>query len=233
MLFDRVRVTHRCEEIRAPPTLRNIRILPWNRRRYMGKIRVRLGLYFSLATRMKHRFLAILCLLLFAPGCVERRLTIRTNPPGALCYVDDHEVGITPVSTSFIYYGNRKIRLVKDGFETLTVIEPVGPPWYEIPPIDFFSETLVIGKLRDSHSLLYQLRPQIVVPQDQLLGRAEQLRQGTQSQAQAGAAIYRYNPPNVGPGSYVPPSGGGLPAGQPAYGAQPIYQLPPQGPTGQ
>ena len=53
-------------------------------------------------------------------GCVERRMIIRTNPPGALAYVDDNEVGLTPVAISPIYYGSRKIRLVKDGCETLT-----------------------------------------------------------------------------------------------------------------
>ena len=54
--------------------------------------------------------MALLGLLLCASqsGCVERRLTIRSNPPGALVYVDDYTIGVTPVSTSFIYYGTRK-----------------------------------------------------------------------------------------------------------------------------
>ena len=47
---------------------------------------------------------------------------------GALVYVDDYEVGITPISTSFLYYGQRRIRLVKDGYETLTVMQPIPPP---------------------------------------------------------------------------------------------------------
>ena len=59
-------------------------------------------------------------------------MTIRSNPPGALVYVDDYEVGITPISTSFIYYGQRRIRLVKDGYETLTVMQPIPPPWYDV-----------------------------------------------------------------------------------------------------
>lgn len=50
-----------------------------------------------------------------AGGCVQRRMTVRSNPPGALVYVDDYQIGTTPVSTDFIYYGTRKIRLVKDG----------------------------------------------------------------------------------------------------------------------
>ena len=109
-------------------------------------------------------------------GCVRRRMTIRSNPPGALVYVDDYEIGTTPVSANFIYYGTRKIRLVKDGYETLTVMESIYPPWYQIPPLDFVSENLVPGEIRDQRTLTYQLRPQLVVPTEQLLGRAEQLR---------------------------------------------------------
>ena len=48
-------------------------------------------------------------------GCVERRMTIRSNPPGAMLYVDDYPVGITPIATSFIYYGRTNLP-VKDGY---------------------------------------------------------------------------------------------------------------------
>ena len=113
-------------------------------------------------------------------GCVQRRLTIRSNPPGALVYVDDYEIGRTPVSTDFVYYGTRKIRLVKDGFETLTVLQPIPSPWYEIPPLDFVSENIVPSEIRDERALNFQLVPQVIVPEDQLLGRAENLRRSGQ-----------------------------------------------------
>ena len=61
------------------------------------------------------------------------------------------------------------------------MIQSVPPPWYEIPPLDFFSETLVPGKIRDVRTFDYQLRPQGVVPKDELLGQAESLRRGTQT----------------------------------------------------
>ena len=59
-------------------------------------------------------------------------MTVRSNPPGALVYVDDYQIGTTPVSTDFVYYGTRKIRLIKDGYDTLTVQQPFPVPWYEI-----------------------------------------------------------------------------------------------------
>jgi hypothetical protein len=161
-------------------------------------------------------------------------MTIRSNPPGALAYVDDYEIGITPITTPFIYYGDRKIRLVKDGYETLTEIRPVGPPWYEVPPLDFVSENLVPGKLRDQRTLDFQLQPQAVVPTDQLLGRAEALRRSTA----APSPDQRFAPlpggPPPAPGAPIhaaplqpgPPLGGPAPAAAPPPGGQPLYPLP-------
>lgn len=132
--------------------------------------------------RLRHfGVLAAVVVLVYLPGCVQRRMTIRSNPPGALVYVDNHEIGVTPISTSFLYYGTREIRLVKDGYETLTVLQPMLPPWYQIPPLDFFSENLVPGEFRDQRIFTYQLQPQMVVPTEQLIDRAQQLRSAAQS----------------------------------------------------
>ena len=57
---------------------------------------------------------------------------VRSNPPGAMVYVDNQPIGTTPCATSFIYYGTREIRLVKPGYETLTVNQPIPAPWYQI-----------------------------------------------------------------------------------------------------
>ncbi len=103
-------------------------------------------------------------------------MTIRTNPPGAVVYVDDYQIGTTPVSTNFVYYGTRKLRIVKDGYETLTVEQPIPAPWYQVPPLDFVSETLVPKEIRDHRTLNYQLVPQQVVAPDQLRARAEGMR---------------------------------------------------------
>jgi len=103
-------------------------------------------------------------------------MTIRSNPPGALVFVDDTEIGRTPVSTGFTYYGARKIQLIKDGYETLTVKQPFPPPWYEIPPLDFVSENLWPFETRNEHLVNFQLQPQQIVQNDRLLERAEDLR---------------------------------------------------------
>ena len=120
---------------------------------------------------------AAMCLAQTA--CVQRRLTIRSNPPGALVYIDNEEIGVTPCSTDFIYYGTRQIRLVRDGYETLTVLQPIPAPAYQYPGIDFVVENLVPYEIRDERTFSFNLTPQVMVPTEDLLQRAEGLRQGS------------------------------------------------------
>lgn len=111
-----------------------------------------------------------------AAGCVQRRMTIRSNPPGALVYVDDYQIGTTPVSHDFVYYGTRKIRLVKDGYETLTVRQPFPTPWYEIFPLDFVTENLIPWEVRDERSVELAMQPAASTPPELVVARAEQVR---------------------------------------------------------
>jgi hypothetical protein len=173
---------------------------------------------------------ALLGLVLCAgqSGCVERRMTVRTNPPGALLYVDDYQIGTTPCSTNFTYYGTRKIRLVKDGYETLTVMQSVPAPWYEYTPIDFVAENFVPGQIRDQRTLDFQMRPQVVVPSEQLIARAEGLRRGihtsTGTSPQLSPEAVR-GPNPLGPTTY-PPTGPEPIATPPGVGGQPLHPLP-------
>ena len=109
-------------------------------------------------------------------GRVRRRLTIRSDPPGALVYIDDQEIGITPVSTSFTFYGTRKIQLIKDGYEMVTVKRTFRAPWYQITPLDFFTENLLSRELRDERVLDFKLAPQRIRSDTELRQRGSQLR---------------------------------------------------------
>lgn len=126
--------------------------------------------------------LAALALLLACEtGCVRRRMTVRSNPPGAKVYVDDIEIGTTPVSANFTYYASRKITLIKDGYRTETTYHRVLPPWYELPGVDFFSENVYPREIRDERVVDFQLVPQENVPLNELLNRAEALRENAQT----------------------------------------------------
>jgi len=157
-------------------------------------------------------------------------MTIRSNPPGAVVYVDDYEtpIGVTPISTNFLYYGTRKIRLVKDGYETLTVMQPIPAPWYQYPPVDFISENFVPGQIRDQRVIDYQLKPQMVVPTDQLLSRAENLRH-TNLVAPAGATMSRPGAPNASPGALPSTVSNATPSLSPNVILQPSVNTPPNG----
>jgi hypothetical protein len=164
----------------------------------------------------------VLAMLLPAGGCVRRRLNVRTNPPGALVYVDNQQIGTTPCSVDFVYYGTREIRLVKAGFETLTVNQPIPTPWYEYPPLDFISENLVASKIRDNRTVTYNLAPQVIVPTQELLDRANQLRQETLQfpVTPAGAAV------PVGPPTVIQAAPVIVPAPVPAPGVAPPASVP-------
>lgn len=150
---------------------------------------------------------AALAVCALLPGCVRRRLTIRSTPPGALVYIDDQEIGYTPVSTSYVYYGTRKIQLIKDGYKTETAMQSFPPPWYEVPPLDFVSENVWPYDLRDERVLDFQLVPQVPVPREQLLSQAENLRamsrSGMVNPLPAGVPVV---PPAQPPVQSFPPS---------------------------
>jgi PEGA domain-containing protein len=169
------------------------------------------------------RWLIAMCLAacLGGSGCVRRRLTVRTFPAGAQVFVDNQEIGVTPCSASFVYYGTREIKVVKDGYRTETIFQKLNPPWYEIPPLDFVSENLVSREIRDERIVDVQLVPEEIVPQDKLLARAQSLRDG----AQTGniTPLVHGPPPSREPPPHIGLPGQGLPGGQPL----PYEPLPP------
>ena len=52
-------------------------------------------------------------------GCVKRTIMVTSDPEGALVWLNEREVGRTPVEVEFLYYGTYDVRLVKDGYEPL------------------------------------------------------------------------------------------------------------------
>ena len=172
-------------------------------------------------------------------GCVQRRLTIRSSPPGALVYVDDYQIGTTPVSTDFIYYGTRKIRLIKDGYETLTVRQPFPIPWYEIFPLDFVTENLWPWEIRDERVVDLAMSTTASMPPESVVARAEQARLSAGS-LPAPPPVPVVQQPMVAqpipalPPQPLPPPGGGLvlppPSPSPMQGLQaPRQNAPSQG----
>lgn len=120
-------------------------------------------------------------------GCVLRSLTIDSEPSGAAVYLDDEPIGETPVTITFTYYGTRKIMLEKTDaegillYERKIIYERIKPPFYQIFPLDFFSELVLPLKLEDEHYFTYKLDPLRQLPQeglqDRVIKNAEELRE--------------------------------------------------------
>lgn len=136
-------------------------------------------------------------------GCVQRRMTIRSNPSGALVYVGNKEIGTTPVSTSYIYYGAREFKLVKDGYETLTETRRIRAPWYQWFPLDFISENVLPVEIRDERTIDFQLQPQMIAPAQTTIGRAQELRSASHGQAVL-PVTQPASPPTSAPAAVIP-----------------------------
>lgn len=119
----------------------------------------------------------VLFVLACSPGCVRRRMTVRTSPPGATVSVDNQVIGTSPAASSFVFYGTREFRIEKDGFRTETIRRRFNPPWYEYPGLDFIAETLWPGELRDERIIDVQLVPKEMQPTADVVQRADSLRQ--------------------------------------------------------
>ena len=123
------------------------------------------------------RIIAVLLIVPMICGCVRRKMTVLSNPPGATVYLDGKDIGRTPLSTNFDHYGRQEFRIVKQGYETKTELKSVRAPWYQWVGFDFVSEVLLPGKLTDHKSYEFDLQPERAVPSSETVVRAEEFRQ--------------------------------------------------------
>jgi len=128
--------------------------------------------------RGRYRFAVALAAMGCLTGCVERRYTIRSDPPGALVIANGEAIGTTPVSKSFTFYGDRSFRLIKEGYETKDVVQPIKAPWFDNLLTEFFTENLNPYTFRDEVEFNYKLEPARPPDPSDVLARA----QGTRDQ---------------------------------------------------
>ncbi|MEO1528319.1 MAG: PEGA domain-containing protein [Planctomycetota bacterium] len=119
---------------------------------------------------------AMVLLSFLSTGCVRRRMTVRTNPPGAVVSIDNQVIGTSPAATPFVYYGTREIRVEADGYRTETVRRRINPPWYQWPGIDFVAETLWPAEIRDERIIDIELVPQALPARQEVINRADGIR---------------------------------------------------------
>ena len=122
--------------------------------------------------------LSAVCLIaaLIPSGCVERRLTINTEPRGAVVTLNDEEIGTSPVTVSFEWYGDYCVRISKEGYETLKTHRKLEAPWYDAFPFDFFAQILNPKRIVDSYEWTFTLAPQEYPTREELIRNAEELK---------------------------------------------------------
>lgn len=113
---------------------------------------------------------------IFISGCLERKLTVNTEPQGALVMLNDEEVGETPVTVNFNWYGDYKILLSKNGYENLATHQKIKGPWYDNFPFDLFAQ-IYPGKITNSYELKYKLETKKNIDPKQLIDNAKKLQE--------------------------------------------------------
>ena len=118
--------------------------------------------------------LLVLIVIATNVGCVRRTVTITTEPAGALVWLNDREVGRTPLEVDFDFYGTYDVRLEREGYEPVMTFGRADAPWWDIVGLDLVSE-LVPADLHSRIAWHFELQP-LDTDREALLGRARELR---------------------------------------------------------
>ncbi len=107
-------------------------------------------------------------------GCVERTLTITSDPPGALVHLNDEEIGRTPTTVPFTFYGVYDVRLEKEGYATLETGKETKAPLWEAPGPDLIAEMIPNNKVKLEWHFVLEKAGEI--SPEGLIDRAKQMR---------------------------------------------------------
>jgi len=132
--------------------------------------------------RAKTIFFSVITVItmLISGGCVERMLTINTEPQGALVVLNDEEIGISPVTVAFNWYGDYKVRINKDGYQTLSTHRNLKRPMKDVFPVDFFYEVLWPGRIVDEYEWSFALNEYVPADRQELLKAASAIKEQSQ-----------------------------------------------------
>ncbi len=114
--------------------------------------------------------------VVLSSGCVERELTINTEPQGAMVTLNDEQIGVSPVTVTFNWYGDYWVRASKEGYETLDTHRELKAPLHDRFPFDFFADVLYPGQIVDDYEWTFELAPRQDLTREQLLEQADALR---------------------------------------------------------
>lgn len=129
---------------------------------------------------------AILLAPLLLTACAERHIRVTSTPPGARVWLNDQEIGRTPATASFTFYGHYDLRLEAPGYEPYNATHHAKAPLHEYPGPDLIAEALpaTINNTVEWHVDLTPTPESTDAPDQvrtQLIDRAAQLREQAQT----------------------------------------------------
>ena len=126
--------------------------------------------------RIQVLVIAVAIMIVFSGGCVDRKLTINTEPAGAIVLLNDEEIGASPVTVAFNWYGDYNVTLRKPGYETLKTHRELKGPWYDYFPFDFFANLVNPRRIVDSYEWTFKLDEKQQPDREQLIEASEKLK---------------------------------------------------------
>lgn len=75
-------------------------------------------------------------------ACATRTIDVTSEPAGATVVANGVELGRTPLTADFTYYGSYDVLVSKGGYEPLRVTASARAPVYEYPPVDLLAAPL-------------------------------------------------------------------------------------------
>jgi hypothetical protein len=119
-------------------------------------------------------------------GCVERRLTIGSAPEGALVYLNDKEIGHTPITVPITWDGDYDLRFryekdvgtpgnPKIERYYLHTHQKTEVPWFSVIPLDLFAELTPVP-FKDEQVWAFSIPQVPEEPADAVIERAHRLK---------------------------------------------------------
>lgn len=116
-------------------------------------------------------------------GCVQRTITINTEPSGAMVSLNDEEIGVSPVTVNFEWYGDYNVIISKPGYETLKTHREIKRPIHDRFPADLLYDVLGSNRV-DRYEWSFELVPYQPPVQARIIEDALKLRDDTITELQ-------------------------------------------------
>jgi|GEM_PF-1267868 len=129
------------------------------------------------------------------PACVKKTIAVRSDPPGALVYLDGLEIGQTPLErVPFYFYGTREIVLHQRGYLSERRVVEIDQPWYSYFPVDLFSELIIPWDIPDRRSYFFAMKRAGLIEDSALMRHAHETREVAKSRIEGARLAAKYKP---------------------------------------